>query len=164
MIIRLFSRSIGTMENLVMYIALGSGVLVIVLFVLFIQTRMRLNALTGGRNAQNLESIITENNKRIRDFENNQKQQEQSIKQLQNDFMKSIQNIGIVRFNPFKETGGNQSFAIALLDQHKTGVVISSLYSRERINVFAKPIEHGNSTFQLSKEEQQAIEDARKIS
>ena len=69
----------------------------------------------------------------------------------------SIQKIGIIRFNPFKEAGGNQSFSIALLDARNNGITISSLYGREGNRVFAKPIKNSLSTYTLSEEEKMAI-------
>ena len=72
-----------------------------------------------------------------------------------------IQKVGIVRFNPFREIGGDQSFAIALLDGQDNGIVLTSLYSREGNRVYAKPVERGKSKYQLSEEEKKAIEKAR---
>jgi hypothetical protein len=69
----------------------------------------------------------------------------------------SIQHIGLVRFNPFEDTGSDQSFAIALLDGQRDGVVISSLHGRTNTRVFAKPVEGGASGHALSDEEAQAI-------
>ncbi|HEX3218892.1 MAG TPA: DUF4446 family protein [Candidatus Limnocylindria bacterium] len=69
----------------------------------------------------------------------------------------SIQHIGLVRFNPFEDTGSDQSFAIALLDDRRDGVVISSLHGRSNTRVFAKPVEGGSSSHTLSDEETQAI-------
>lgn len=69
----------------------------------------------------------------------------------------SIQRVGMVRFNPFPDTGGDQSFAIALLDADGTGIVISSLHSRGDTRVFAKPVAEGRSRHALSDEEQDAI-------
>lgn len=69
----------------------------------------------------------------------------------------SIQHIGLVRFNPFEDTGSDQSFAIALLDQRRDGVVISSLHGRSNTRVFAKPVSGGDSSHTLSDEESQAI-------
>ena len=69
----------------------------------------------------------------------------------------SLQHVGIVRFNPFEDTGSDQSFAIALLDDRRDGVVLSSLHGRGQTRVFAKPVEGGESTHQLSGEEAQAI-------
>lgn len=69
----------------------------------------------------------------------------------------SLQHIGLVRFNPFDDTGSDQSFAIALLDDRRDGIVISSLHGRNNTRVFAKPVESGSSRHALSDEEAQAI-------
>jgi hypothetical protein len=70
---------------------------------------------------------------------------------------RSLQHIGLVRFNPFDDTGSDQSFAIALLDDARDGVVISSLHGRANTRVFAKPVSGGGSGHTLSDEETQAI-------
>ena len=70
---------------------------------------------------------------------------------------RSLQHIGLVRFNPFDDTGSDQSFAIALLDDAQDGVVISSLHGRANTRVFAKPVSGGGSGHTLSDEETQAI-------
>jgi len=69
----------------------------------------------------------------------------------------SLQHIGLVRFNPFEDTGSDQSFAIALLDDRRDGIVISSLHGRGTTRLFAKPVEAGESKHALSDEESQAI-------
>jgi hypothetical protein len=69
----------------------------------------------------------------------------------------TIRNVGVVRFNPFPDAGGDQSFAIALLDAEGTGLVISSLHSRADTRIFAKPVQGGRSRYPLSEEEQDAI-------
>jgi len=70
---------------------------------------------------------------------------------------RSLQHIGLVRFNPFEDTGSDQSFAIALLDDARDGIVISSLHGRANTRLFAKPVTHGASTHTLSDEEAEAI-------
>lgn len=72
-----------------------------------------------------------------------------------------IQKVGVVRFNPFPETGGNQSFALSLLDGADSGVVILSLHGREGTRIYLKQVKHGRSGTQLSKEEEQAIGEAK---
>lgn len=74
----------------------------------------------------------------------------------------SVQKIGIIRFNPFKEVGSDQSFSVALLDGQDNGVIITSLYSRDGNRVYGKPIKNGKSSYSLSKEEETAIEKAKK--
>lgn len=70
---------------------------------------------------------------------------------------RSLQHIGLVRFNPFDDTGSDQSFAIAMLDDRRDGIVISSLHGRSNTRVFAKPVSDGTSSHNLSDEEAQAI-------
>ena len=72
----------------------------------------------------------------------------------------SLQRIGVVRFNPFADTGGQQSFVVALLDARNTGVLISSLHSRQQTRVYMKQITEGRSDTQLSEEEVEALRQA----
>ncbi|MFH1036809.1 MAG: DUF4446 family protein [Patescibacteria group bacterium] len=74
----------------------------------------------------------------------------------------AIQKLGIIRFNPFREVGGDQSFTIAFLDEKDNGAIITSHYSREGNRVYAKPIKEGKSEYSLSEEEISAIESAKK--
>jgi hypothetical protein len=73
---------------------------------------------------------------------------------------RSIQKVGVVRFNPFADTGGDQSFAIALLDAAGNGLVLSSLHGRADTRIFAKQVQAGRSKHALSDEEQDAIRKA----
>ena len=81
-------------------------------------------------------------------------------KNLDEDLSKCIQKIGIVRYSAFKDTGSDLSFAVALLDENNDGVVFNGIYSREMSNIYAKPVEKGNSKYPLSNEELQAIDRA----
>lgn len=82
------------------------------------------------------------------------------IKILEEDLMKCIQKVGIVRYNAFRDTGSDLSFALALLDENNNGVVLNGIYSREMSNIYAKPVEKGVATYNVSDEEKQAIEKA----
>ena len=81
-------------------------------------------------------------------------------RELEDLTQRSIQKVGVVRFNPFADTGGDQSFAIALLDAEGNGIVLSSLHSRADTRIFAKQVQAGRSRHQLSDEEQDAIRKA----
>jgi Protein of unknown function (DUF4446) len=83
-------------------------------------------------------------------------------RELETSTGRSLQKVGVVRFNPFQDSGGDQSFAIALLDQRGSGVVVSSLHGRAETRIFAKQVINGRSTHSLSDEEQQAIREAVK--
>jgi len=126
------------------------------------KTRKRIKIFFKGRKTQDLEGVIAEQLKRMKKTENEVKKLFEWNEKLQDIADISIQKVGVVRFNPFKDTGGDQSFAIALLDKNNNGVVISSLYSREGTRIYTKPIEKGNSSYHLSEEEKQAIEKAIK--
>jgi len=79
------------------------------------------------------------------------------LKELKKNSQLAIQGVGIIRFNPFPEIGGNQSFSLALVNNHNNGVVITSYYSREGSSVYSKEIINGKSEYPLLKEEQEAI-------
>lgn len=72
----------------------------------------------------------------------------------------SVSKVALVRFNPFKEIGGNQSFSIALLNRHDDGVIITSHFGRETNRVYAKQVTKGKAEHQLSKEEGRALQQA----
>ena len=72
-----------------------------------------------------------------------------------------LQRLAIVRFNPFRDTGGDQSFAIALADGQGNGIILSSLHARDMTRVYAKPLERWQSTHTLTDEEKKAIGLAR---
>ncbi len=75
--------------------------------------------------------------------------------------VRSLQQVGVVRFNPYHDTGGDYSFAVALLDAAGSGVLLTGLYHRDRCRVYAKPVRAWDSEYTLTEEERQAIEQAR---
>lgn len=109
-----------------------------------------------------MESVIFEQIKRLRQAEKNIQEMGFFSKNLEKMCLKSIQKSAIVRYNPFKDMGGEQSFTIALLDAKNSGIVISSLFTREGTRVYTKLIIQGESKNQLTEEEKQAIEEAKK--
>ena len=98
----------------------------------------------------------------LKDLKGNFEKIIQELKELKKENKFSLQKIGIVRFNPFKEVGGDQSFSIAILDANDSGIVITSLYTRQENRIYGKPIKSGQSEYSLSGEEKKAIEIARK--
>lgn len=73
-----------------------------------------------------------------------------------------VQRVGLVRFNPFDEMGGDYSFSLALLDGNDTGFIITGLHTRERTRVYIKDVKKGKVKMKLSKEERKALDKARK--
>lgn len=85
----------------------------------------------------------------------------QRLENLQKDGAQHLQRIGLVRFNPFEDMGGDQSFALAVLDEHGTGLVISSLHGRDMTRVYSKPVKSGKASgYEFSDEEKAAIAQA----
>lgn len=72
----------------------------------------------------------------------------------------SVQKVAFQRFNPFQDTGGDNSFVLALLDKENSGVVLSSLYTREGVRVYGKRVEQGSSRHPLSEEEKKVLAEA----
>lgn len=85
-----------------------------------------------------------------------------SVSKLEEIARKSFQKSAVLRYNPFRNVGGDQSFTIAMLDAENNGFVISSLYAREGVRLYSKAIENGDSEYPLSEEEKKAIEQAIK--
>jgi hypothetical protein len=86
---------------------------------------------------------------------------EQSMSRIADAVPRSIQGVGVVRYNPFPDMGSNMSFSLALLDGHANGVVMSVLTNREGSRVYGKAVERGSSSYPLSDEERQALALAR---
>lgn len=102
-------------------------------------------------------SVEVENTKAIKILK-------KEIDKLESDGQFHVQKVGLIRFNPFEETGGDHSFSIALLDGKDTGVVLTGLHTRERTRVYAKSIKKGKSEHELSNEEKKAFTKAKKAS
>lgn len=145
---------------IVIFIFLWLGGLTLFLF----KTVSHYKKLTAGIDKKDLKSILE---KILKDLgENSEKIGKifKTIEKVEKDNLKNIQKVGLIRFNPFADTGGNQSFSLALLDGEDNGLVISSLHSREVTRIYAKPIKGGKGVgYQLSTEEMEAIKNAKKL-
>lgn len=151
--------------ELLLGIVVALGVAVIILIVLLIRANGRLNRFLIGKDAATLEDSFKNLEEEIKSFYTFRDDTKRRLTTTENQLQKSIRGVSVIRFNPFKGTSGsNQSFATALLTNEGDGVVLSSLYSRERVSIFAKPVEKGTSSYDLSEEERQAIETAQKAS
>jgi len=143
---------------------IGAGVMVLAVLVGNSVWLWRLNrrfkTIFQGGKAKNLEEALAMLRVELGDTKAGLKAAEAHIGTLESRAQHSVQYVGMIRFNPFREAGGDQSFSIALLDEAHDGVVISSLYSRDGVRVYAKPIAGGASTYQLSEEERQALKKA----
>ncbi len=143
------------------WMALAALLIAVVALGLELGLRRRFVRLALGRNGSIEESlgILSREVKELREF---RAELEKYLKLAETRLRGAVSGVGLVRFNPFegKGQGGNQSFALALLDEHHDGVVFSTLYSRDRVGVYGKNVANGASTYDLTPEEKEAIEQA----
>lgn len=121
----------------------------------------RLDALTRGATGEPLEAVLQAHLQRVQAVADGLEALAGRTTELEIRGRRAIQRAGLVRFNPFEDTGSNQSFALALLDAHEDGVVISSLHARQSTRLYAKPITAGQSEMALSAEEAEALRAVR---
>jgi len=116
-----------------------------------------------GKEARTLEDTILSIQKELERFSDFNKKSSEYFRTVEARVKQSVQGLGTIRFNPFKGTGqgGGQSFSTALVNEKGNGVVLSSLYSRDRVSLFAKPLKNFTSDFELTDEEQEAIRIAK---
>lgn len=126
----------------------------------------KLQVLFGGSREKSFEALVGEHHALIGTLQQESKAIQEAVGVLEESFLRSVQKVGVVRFNPFANSGGSggdQSFAIALLDGNDNGIALSGIYVQGRPMVYAKPIEKGVSRYALSGEEEEALRRAGKI-
>ncbi len=153
----LFGSSAGTMAVVALVLALLA--LGGVVFMLARQQRLlgQYQHLMTGTSGGNLEEVLNDHIAQVRETETRVEALDQLAHRLEKAAYFSLQHMGIVRYNPFGDTGGDQSFAVALVDGHGNGVVLSSLHGRDMTRVYGKPLRKWESTYSLTDEERQAI-------
>jgi hypothetical protein len=120
----------------------------------------RLESITQGSDAQSLEAVLGSHLERVRQVVRDIEAVSARTTVIERDLLGSFGRVGLVRFNPFEDTGGNQSFALALLDGRGDGFVVSSLHSRNGTRIYAKAIGNGTAETALSEEESAALQQA----
>ncbi|MCK5466833.1 DUF4446 family protein [Candidatus Parcubacteria bacterium] len=119
--------------------------------------KRRTRSFFASSEAKDLEGIIYKQIKKTNKIDCAIKKIVEDNKKIKGNLSECVQKVGVVRFNPFGDVGGNQSFVIALLDNSLNGVIIQGLYSRDGIRVYSKEIKEGKSEYALGKEEEEAI-------
>lgn len=145
-----------------LWLGLLAAFLLLLLLHLRLQSRVSQLASHYGRLARpgggNLEEVLERHLDRVDHTAERVAELDALCREIESTLERAIQRVGIVRFNPFTDTGGDQSFSIALLDGAGDGLVISSLFGRAETRVFAKPVQGGQSKYNLTDEEQEAIQ------
>ena len=142
--------------------ALAIAVVVLVVVVVLLwrhvsELERRLASLTSAGDGRSLESTLHATLDKVAALSTGVDQLRSRATVMEAVQRRAIQRSGLVRYNPFEDTGGNQSFAVALLDDHGDGVVVSSLHARQNTRVYAKAISGGRSEAALSDEEAEAL-------
>jgi septal ring factor EnvC (AmiA/AmiB activator) len=151
-------ESLILVSSIVGFLALVFGGVFYFLFTL----RKRIRSLSSGKNGNSLESTITQALENIKALQEENKSLRNHIASLDKRLLKTLQQPPIKRFNAFADSGGNQSFATAFITEEGNGVALSTIYSREKTSVFAKQISHYTATQELTSEEQEVLDTAKK--
>lgn len=145
-----------------LFIFLIFGVWLLVLTVFVWRMLALFNKLTRGVEVTDLKKVLEKVLDREGQNEKEIIEADKRIGHLEEDGKLHIQKVGLTRFNPFKELGGDHSFSLAILDAQDSGIIITSLHTRDRTRVYMKDVKRGKSNFELSSEEKKALLVAQK--
>jgi len=149
----------NTQLQIVFFVFIGIAIFIGVIWMVI--TEKRLKRFFLGKKAKDLEDTIVTLEQEVTKLNKAKNNFEKDISVINGKLKKSIRGLETIRFNPFPDQGSNQSFAIGMLNEEGDGLVMSSLYSRERMSIFAKPIKNGASLYELSTEEKEALQKAK---
>lgn len=136
----------------------------IFLTVMFWKMLVHYNKLSEGAGSKGLKSLLDELLKNTIDNKKDIDSLRSFCDRIEKEGQFHIQKVGLLRFNPFKDTGGDQSFILSLIDKNDTGVIISGLYSRSGVRWYAKKVVSGKGLeHELSEEEKKALKEAGNI-
>ncbi len=110
---------------------------------------------------EKIEDMLAGYIERVRVLELKYDTFKEDLDRLEANMKKCVQKVGLVRYNAYNDTGSDLSFTMALMDAEDNGVVVNGLYSRESSSIFAKPLINGETKYNLSAEEIQAIDIAK---
>jgi len=138
-----------------------TGLLILLCFGLFIwvlRLSRHYNALVKVLDKKTLMSALEGIQKTLSSHERTLAGQKKDLGKLEDEAKLHLQKLSLKRFNPFSDTGGDQSFILGILDAHNDGVIITSLHSRENTRFYVKSIKDGDGVdHPLSKEEQKIV-------
>lgn len=149
-------------EDILLLILFISVVILLVLYIISVKNLKKLRDsyqkfMIRLGNGENVDEMIKNYIKKVEEVDEKNNQIAQYCINIDNKIKGCSQKIGIVRYNAFKDTGSDLSFALAILDDYDNGVVLNGIYARDSSNIYAKPVEKGNSKYVLSNEEKEAI-------
>lgn len=143
------------------YPSIPIGIAFVILLSYTIYLHYKIHRFTQGETGASLETLIKNCIDSVKDIENRNELISKHALSLDTRVSHALRNAQTVRYKAFEANGSSQSFSIALLNEKGSGVVLSSLHSRDRVSTFAKPIEKYNSTYDLTEEEKSVIGEAK---
>lgn len=148
----------------ILYGLVGLAVLLALFSLVRVEIRFK-RMFASKKGTPSLDELLSEIQNKLANVQRFQLNMDKKLENIDGRLAKSVRGVGIVRFNPFQgSSGSNQSFSLALLDENGSGVVLSTLYSRERVSTFAKPLKEYTCEYDLTNEEKEAISRARAYS
>lgn len=137
----------------------------LILTILFWTMSSHYNKLTKGISSKTLKGVLENFMSNFNIAQKDIDFLKDRCDKIEKEGLLNIQKVGLLRFNPFKDTGGDQSFILALTDANDTGIVISGLYSRSGTRWYAKRVVNGKGVeHELSEEERKAVKEAKRAS
>lgn len=118
------------------------------------------NIFFAGKTAGSLEDVLLNISDQIKKIQSEQQVAGNKIQELVYRLGFSVQKVGVIKFNPFADSGGNFSFSLALLDEHNSGIILTSMHGREQNRIYTKILLGGKSEIKLTEEEQKAVLEA----
>jgi hypothetical protein len=148
------------LTTLLAVVVVGLAIALVLLWRRVSALSARLSGLTRGEGGRSLEAVLEAHLRRVVEVDANVRALDRRTTALEAQGRKAVQRLGLVRFNPFEDTGSNQSFAMALLDEDGDGVIVSSLHTRQATRVYVRPVGGGVAEKALSDEEAEALAQA----
>lgn len=154
------------LSNYMGYIVIGLTVLVFILLILVIVNAVKMSKMKKrldkfmSKDDVNLEELLVQYTKKLNNLLEHDKEMQTSIEHMEKAVKNCVQKVGVVRYQAIQNMGADLSYTVALMDESNNGVVFNGIYGRDGCYTYAKPIEDGKSKYNLSEEEEQAIQKA----
>lgn len=140
----------------------------VILLILYVLENIKLSKLKANYstfmsklgNGSNIDEMLKKYIEEVESINLENKEIERYCEKLDNRVNQCIQKTGLVRYNAYKDTGSDLSFAVALLDDENNGIILNGIYARDSSNIYCKTVEKGKPLYKLSKQEQEALDQA----
>ncbi len=150
-------------ENIILLVAVLQLVWLMLITFILIKTIQHYRHLIGKNKKQDLKNILETILAKVQQQDEVAQTLNKRCEEIEKKGVKHLQKVGFLRFNPFSDTGGDQSFVLGFLDGEDNGVILSSLHGRETTRIYAKSIKKGEGdSLELSKEETEVVKRAKR--